>query len=275
MQRLFGSVALVALLAGGTAQAQVAVKIGVMSDMSSLYSDIGGPGSALAAKMAVEDYGAAQKGLKVEILSADHQNKPDVGAGIVRQWYDVDKVDVIVDVPNSGVALATSEVTREKNKVFLVSGAAASDLTGPKCTPNTIHWTYDTWALAHGTGSAKQHRWRFAVRLGPAKGKHWCSGLGPWMVTTDELTDPYDLVMTARVNGEEWSRGYSGDLHWKFEQMIEFLTEDDTIYPGDIIGSGTVGTGCGLELDKWVQPGDTIELEIEKIGILRNRVVRP
>ena len=113
------------------------------------------------------------------------------------------------------------------------------------------------------------------VRLGPAKGKHWCSGLGPWMVTTDELTDPYDLVMTARVNGEEWSRGYSGDLHWKFEQMIEFLTEDDTIYPGDIIGSGTVGTGCGLELDKWVQPGDMIELEIEKIGILRNRVVRP
>jgi branched-chain amino acid transport system substrate-binding protein len=154
MQRLFGSVALVALLAGGTAQAQVAVKIGVMSDMSSLYSDIGGPGSALAAKMAVDDYGAAQKGLKVEIVSADHQNKPDVGAGIVRQWYDVDKVDVIVDVPNSGVALATSEVTREKNKVFLVSGAAASDLTGPKCSPNTIHWTYDTWALANGTGKA-------------------------------------------------------------------------------------------------------------------------
>jgi 2-keto-4-pentenoate hydratase/2-oxohepta-3-ene-1,7-dioic acid hydratase in catechol pathway len=113
------------------------------------------------------------------------------------------------------------------------------------------------------------------VRLGPAKGKHWCSGLGPWMVTTDELTDPYNLVMTARINGEEWSRGYSGDMHWKFEDMIEFLTQDDTIYPGDIIGSGTVGTGCGLELDKWVQPGDIIELEIEHIGVLRNRVVRP
>jgi branched-chain amino acid transport system substrate-binding protein len=154
MQRLFGSVALVALLTGGTAQAEVAVKIGVLSDMSSLYSDIGGPGSTLAAKMAVDDYGAAQKGLKVEVVSADHQNKPDIGAGIVRQWYDVDKVDVVVDVPNSGVALATSEVTREKNKVFLVSGAAASDLTGPKCTPNTIHWTYDTWALANGTGKA-------------------------------------------------------------------------------------------------------------------------
>ncbi len=113
------------------------------------------------------------------------------------------------------------------------------------------------------------------VRLGPAKGKHWCSGLGPWMVTVDEIPDPYDLVMTARVNGEEWSRGYSGDLHWKFEEMIEFLSWDDTIYPGDIIGSGTVGTGCGLELDKWVQPGDTIELEVEKIGVLRNRVLRP
>lgn len=113
------------------------------------------------------------------------------------------------------------------------------------------------------------------VRLGPAKGKHWCSALGPWMVTADELPDPYNLAMTARVNGEEWSRGCSGDLYWKFEQMIEFLSLDDTIYPGDIIGSGTVGSGCGLELDRWVQPGDTIELEIEKIGVLRNRVVRP
>jgi branched-chain amino acid transport system substrate-binding protein len=154
MQRLFGSVALAALLAGGTAQAQVAVKIGVLSDMSSLYSDIGGPGSTLAAKMAVDDFGAAQKGLKVEIVSADHQNKPDIGTPIGRQWYEVDKVDVIVDTPNSGVALAISELTREKNKVFLVSGAATSDLTGSKCTPNTIHWTYDTWALANGTGKA-------------------------------------------------------------------------------------------------------------------------
>ncbi len=113
------------------------------------------------------------------------------------------------------------------------------------------------------------------VRLGPAKGKHWASGLGPWIVTADEIGDPYALEMVARVNGEEWSRGNSRDMHWTFEQMIEFLTEDDTIYPGDIIGSGTVGTGCGLELDRWVQPGDEIELEIEKIGVLRNRVVRP
>lgn len=111
------------------------------------------------------------------------------------------------------------------------------------------------------------------VRLGPAKGKDWATGLGPWLVTTDEIGDPYNLEMTARVNGELWSRGNSGSIYWKFEQMIEFLTRDDTIYPGDVIGSGTVGTGCGLELDRWVKRGDVMELEIEKIGTLRNRVV--
>jgi 2-keto-4-pentenoate hydratase/2-oxohepta-3-ene-1,7-dioic acid hydratase in catechol pathway len=113
------------------------------------------------------------------------------------------------------------------------------------------------------------------VRLGPAKGKDWCTGLGPWLVTPDEVGDPYDLEMTARVNGDIWSHGNSRSLHWKFEQMIEFLTLDDVIYPGDVIGSGAVGTGCGLELDRWVQPGDVIELEIQKLGVLRNRVVKP
>jgi branched-chain amino acid transport system substrate-binding protein len=136
------------------AQAQTSVKIGVLSDMSSLYSDVGGPGSVAAAKLAVEDFNPAAHGMKVEVVSADHQNKPDVGSSVARQWYDVDHVDMIVDVPNSGVALAVSDVTRDKNKVFLVSGAAASDLTGPKCSPNTVHWTYDTWMLANGTGKA-------------------------------------------------------------------------------------------------------------------------
>ena len=145
---------LAAALASGAAQAQTSVKIGVLNDMSSLYADLAGQGSVVAARMAVEDFGADKKGIKVEIVSADHQNKPDVGSNIVRQWIDVDKVDVIVDVPTSSVALAINEVIREKNKVFLVSGAAASDLTGPKCSPNTIHWTYDTWALANGTGKA-------------------------------------------------------------------------------------------------------------------------
>jgi 2-keto-4-pentenoate hydratase/2-oxohepta-3-ene-1,7-dioic acid hydratase in catechol pathway len=113
------------------------------------------------------------------------------------------------------------------------------------------------------------------VRLGPAKGKDWCTSLGPVLVTLDEIGDPYGLTMAARVNGELWSRGNSGSIYWKFEQMIEFLTQDDTTFPGDVIGSGTVGTGCGLELNRWVRPGDLIELEVEKIGVLRNKVVRP
>jgi branched-chain amino acid transport system substrate-binding protein len=150
--------AIAALLAAtGAAHAQVSgnvVKIGVLSDMSGLYAGIGGPGSVLAAQMAVEDFGAAKKGLKVEIISADHQNKPDVGSQIARQWYDRDGVDMIIDVPNSGVALAVSQVSREKNKAFIVSTGGSSDLTGKACAPYTLHWTYDTWMLAHGTGSA-------------------------------------------------------------------------------------------------------------------------
>jgi branched-chain amino acid transport system substrate-binding protein len=148
---------LAALLSSGSAFAQYSdgvVKIGVLSDMSSLYSDLGGAGSLVAAKMAVADFGADKKGIKVEIISGDHQNKADVGTTLANQWFDVDKVDMIVDVPNSGVALAVSEVARAKNKIFIVSGAAASDLTGPKCNANTVHWTYDTWMLANGTGKA-------------------------------------------------------------------------------------------------------------------------
>jgi branched-chain amino acid transport system substrate-binding protein len=144
-------------LACGAAQAQVSdgvIRIGVMTDMAGLYSDITGPGSVVAARMAVEDSGLAAKGIKVEVLGADHQNKPDVGSNIVRRWIDIDKVDVIVDVPTSSIALAVSQIVKDKNKVFLVSGAAASDLTGKACSPNTVHWTYDTWALANGTGKA-------------------------------------------------------------------------------------------------------------------------
>jgi len=146
-----------ALLTMGAAQAQISdgvVKIGVMNDMSGLYADIGGPGSVLAARMAVEDYTAANKGLKVEVVSADHQNKPDVGSTVARTWYDVEKVDAIFDVPTSSVALAINQVTKEKGKAFVNTGAASSDLTGKQCSPNTVHWLYDTWMLANGTGSA-------------------------------------------------------------------------------------------------------------------------
>ena len=143
-----------ALLAATAANAETQVKIGVMNDRSGLYADMSGEGSVVAAKLAIEDFKTADKGLKVEVVSADHQNKADVAINTAREWFDQQGVDIIVDVPNSGVALALSELIKEKNKVFINSGAAASDLTGAKCSPNTIHWTYDTWALANGTGSA-------------------------------------------------------------------------------------------------------------------------
>jgi branched-chain amino acid transport system substrate-binding protein len=147
--------ALAILLAcGATSAQQINVKIGVLTDMSSLYADATGPGSVAAAKMAIADFTKTHPNVKVELLSGDHQNKPDVGSQITNQWYDVDKVDMVIDVPNSGVALAVSQITATKNKVFVVSGAASSDLTGPKCNANTVHWTYDTWMLANGTGKA-------------------------------------------------------------------------------------------------------------------------
>jgi branched-chain amino acid transport system substrate-binding protein len=143
------------LATGGFAFAQDKnVKIGALSDQSGLYADLGGPGSTLAAQMAAEDSGLTAKGWKIDIISGDHQNKPDIGTSIARQWFDVDKVDVIVDVPNSGVALAVNNVIKEKNGVYINSGAATSDLTNAQCSPNTVHWTYDTYMLAHTTGQA-------------------------------------------------------------------------------------------------------------------------
>ncbi|MGE0357219.1 MAG: ABC transporter substrate-binding protein [Burkholderiales bacterium] len=155
-RKLLSAAAMLALSAGA-AHAQISgnvVKIGVMNDQSGTYADLAGPGSTLAARMAVEDFGAKAKGLTVEIVSADHQNKPDVGSQIVRKWYDSEGVDVVVDVPTSSVALAVNQITKDKGKAFLVSGAATADLTGKACSPNTIHWTYDTWMLANGTGNA-------------------------------------------------------------------------------------------------------------------------
>jgi branched-chain amino acid transport system substrate-binding protein len=130
------------------------VKLGVLNDRSGVYADLSGEGSVIAARMAVEDFAAANKGIKVEIISADHQNKPDIASNIAREWYDKDGVDAIFDVPTSSAALAVAQVTREKNKVFVDSGAGTTDLTGSQCSPNTIHWTYDTYALANGTARA-------------------------------------------------------------------------------------------------------------------------
>ena len=144
-----------ALAANGGALAQdKTVKVGVLTDNSGLYSDLGGAGSTLAAQMAIEDSGMAAKGWKIDLISADHQNKPDIATTIARQWIDVEKVDVLMDVLNSGVALAVNNVVKEKNSVMINSGAASSDLTNAQCTPNTVHWTYDTYMLAHSTGAA-------------------------------------------------------------------------------------------------------------------------
>jgi branched-chain amino acid transport system substrate-binding protein len=152
------STALIALaglgLAGPALAQDKTVKIGVLNDMSSLYADIGGPNSVVAIKMAIEDSGLVQKGWKIDVLSGDHQNKPDVGVNIARQGVDTEKVDAIADTPNSGVALAVNNLAREKNIILLNSGAATADLTGKACTPNTVSFTYDTYMLANGTGKA-------------------------------------------------------------------------------------------------------------------------
>ena len=144
-----------------SAQAQISddvVKIGVLTDMSSLYSDATGKGSVLAVQLAVQDFGGKVKGKPIEIVSADHQNKPDTGSAIARKWYDEEKVDAIVDVPTSSIALAVAGISRDKNKTFLVSGGGTSDLTGAQCSPNTIHWTYDTYALSRVAGRAMVER---------------------------------------------------------------------------------------------------------------------
>jgi branched-chain amino acid transport system substrate-binding protein len=145
----------------GAANAQISddvVKIGVLTDMSSLYADATGKGSLAAVQMAVADYGAKVKGKPVEVISADHQNKPDIGVAIARNWYDNEKVDAIFDVPTSSVALPVSALTREKNRININSGGGSSDITGVACSPNTVHWTYDTYALSNVAGKAMVKR---------------------------------------------------------------------------------------------------------------------
>ena len=153
--------ALVALALSSGAEAQISdgvVKLGVLSDMSSLYSDATGKGSLVAAQMAVKDFGGKVLGKPIEVVSADHQNKPDIGANIARQWYDQEQVDTIVDVPTSSVALAIQQISKDKDRVFLMSGPGSSDLTGPACSPTGVHWTYDTYALSHVAGKAMVER---------------------------------------------------------------------------------------------------------------------
>ncbi len=153
---LIGSAALASALPliAARAQGKPAIKIGVLNDMSGTYRDVSGPGSVACVRQAIEDFGVPGKGFTVDVLVGDHQNKPDVGVSITRQWFDRDGVDAVVDVPTSSVALAVANIAREKNKVYINSGGATVDLTGSQCNANTLHWTYDTYMLARSTGAA-------------------------------------------------------------------------------------------------------------------------
>lgn len=157
-----------------------AIRIGVLNDMSSVYSDFQGPGSVISAQMAAEDFGGTVAGKPIEIVAGDHQNKPDVGKALAQKWYDEEGVDAVVDLPNSAVALAVSYLTRERNRVLLGSGAGTSDLTGKQCSPNTVHWTYDTWAQGHGIARALVER-----------------GLKRWFFVTADYTFGHDLEKNA------------------------------------------------------------------------------
>jgi len=162
--------AALALMLTSAARAEIpnnTLKLGVLTDLSGFAADSTGPGSVVAAKLAVEDFKAEKPDLKVEVIQADHQNKADIGGALARRWVDVEKVDVILDVPFSSVALAVQEVVRGTRTAFIASGPGTSLLTGEKCSPNTVHWTYDTWALAHGTAlallRAKKDTWFFVT----------------------------------------------------------------------------------------------------------------
>jgi branched-chain amino acid transport system substrate-binding protein len=156
------------------------IRIGVLNDMSSVYADFQGPGSVISAQMAVEDFGGTVAGKPIEVVAGDHQNKPDVGKALAQKWYDEDGVDATVDLPNSAVALAVSYLTRDRNKVLLGSGAGTSELTGKQCSPNTVHWTYDTWAQGHGIARALVER-----------------GLKRWFFVTSDYAFGHDLEQNA------------------------------------------------------------------------------
>ena len=160
---LWSSVAFALAVTTVAAAAQTAVKIGVLADMSGPYSDFAGPGSVEAVKMAVEDFRAANQSLAIEVVSADGQNKPDIATTIARRWFDTEKVDMVIDIPTSGIALPLAAIVKEKNKVMIATTAGTSDLSGKACTPNSLHWTWDTWSNSHGTAEA-------VVKSG---GKNW------------------------------------------------------------------------------------------------------
>ena len=233
---------------GASAQDTKPVRIGVLNDQSSVYSDFQGRGSVLAARMAVEDYGGRAAGRAVEVLSADHQNKPDVGASVARRWMDIDGVQMIADLPNSAIALGVADIVREKNKVMMGSGAGSVELTGARCSPNTVHWTYDTWSYGHSLARAVMQRggksWFFItsdyafghdlekqaseeVSMGGGK----VAGAARTPIGT---TDYSSFLITAQASGAQvvGLAVAGGDLTTSMKQAAEFgLTKKQTIAP--------------------------------------------
>ena len=174
--KIAGAVALAACLCGTALAGNGVVRIGVLNDQSGVFSDSSGNGSTLAARMAAEDFGGKAAGMPIEIVAADHQNRPDVGAGIARRWFDLEHVDAIADLGNSAVALAVAEIARDKNKTVLISAGGTTALTGKSCSPNTVHWTYDTWSQSNAIGTA-------LVKKGYSK----------WFFLTADYTFGYNL----------------------------------------------------------------------------------
>ncbi len=196
-------------LAGRIARAETpTLKLGVLNDLSGPYRDDGGMTSVVCAKQALIDFGVPGKGFNVDVIYADHQNKPQVGASIARQWFDRDGVDAIVDVPTSSVALAVATICREKNKVMLNSGGGTSDLTGPQCSPNTIHWTYDTWMLARSTGGA-------TVKLGGDK----------WFFITADYVFGQTLERDTAEQVKQAGGKVMGSIRYPFPETTDFSAE--------------------------------------------------
>ena len=211
----------------GRAQASPTLKIGVLTDMSGPYKDLAGPVAVQCVNQALEDFGAAGKGMKVEVIVADHQNKPDVGAGIARGWFDRDGVDLVTEVANSGVGLAVAGVAKEKNKVYINTGAATSDLTGAQCNANTIHWVYDTYMLAKSTGGA----------MVQAGGDSW------YFITADYA---FGHAMTRDTTGFITSAGGKvlGDLAYAFPGTTDFSSQllQAQASGAKIVGLSSAGT---------------------------------
>ncbi|AXK80723.1 ABC transporter permease [Pseudolabrys taiwanensis] len=174
--KVAGACALVFCLGGTAVAGDGVVRIGVLNDQSGVFADSTGNGSTIAARMAAEDFGGKAAGMPIEIIAADHQNRPDIGAGIARRWFDLDHVDAIADLGNSAVALAVAEIARDKNKAVLISAGGTTALTGKSCSPNTVQWTYDTWSQSNAIGTALVKK-----------------GLKKWFFLTADYTFGYNL----------------------------------------------------------------------------------